>query len=101
MVERAWVQTEADPSDGRRTVVVIPEQTHSRARAYQGVAESRLINALLDGVPHRRRPALMRALEELLVALRERTERAPGTNPMRAGLPEVEARSAAPRSPCA
>ena len=75
MVERAWVQTEADPSDGRRTVVVIPEQTRADARVYQELAESRLINALLEGVPHHRRPALMQALEELLVAFRERTER--------------------------
>jgi DNA-binding MarR family transcriptional regulator len=75
MVERAWVRTEADPSDGRRTLVVIPEQTRADARAYQKVAESRLTNALLDGVPHDRRDAVMRALEELLAALRERAER--------------------------
>jgi MarR family 2-MHQ and catechol resistance regulon transcriptional repressor len=86
MVERAWVQTEADPSDGRRTVVVIPGQTLADARAYQEVAESRLIDALLDGVPHHRRPALMQALEELLAAFRERTERPSGTNLTRSGL---------------
>ncbi len=85
MVERAWVQTEADPSDGRRTVVVIPEQTRADARAHQEVAESRLINALLDGVPDHRRPALMQALEELLVAFRERAERPSGAKLMRSG----------------
>jgi DNA-binding MarR family transcriptional regulator len=85
MVERAWVQTEADPSDGRRTVVVIPEQTHADARAAQKAAESSLIDALLDGVPDHRRPALMQALEELLVTFRERTEHPSGTKPMRSG----------------
>ncbi|MGD0685941.1 MAG: hypothetical protein ABSA03_12590 [Streptosporangiaceae bacterium] len=81
------MRTEADPSDGRRTVVVIPEQTRADARAYQEVAETRLTSALLDGVPRDRWPVLMQALEELLVALRERTKRPSGTNLTRSGPP--------------
>jgi MarR family 2-MHQ and catechol resistance regulon transcriptional repressor len=77
MADRAWVQTQADPSDGRRTVVVIPEQTLAEAKAYQKAAESRLTSALLDGVPHDRQPLLMQALEELLAAFRKRTEQPP------------------------
>lgn len=101
MAERAWVHTETDPSDGRRTVVVIPEQIRSNAMAAQKTAESRLASALLEGVPHHRRPALMQALEELLTAFRERTEPAPGTkrisDPQEAEAPPGP--SATPRSP--
>ena len=51
----------------------VPERTLADARPCQKVAQSRLINALLDGVPHHRRPALMQASEELLVTFREGT----------------------------
>jgi DNA-binding MarR family transcriptional regulator len=74
---RGWVRTEADPSDGRRTVVVVPEQILTRSQEFQQGIERRLADDLLDGVPGARRPELMSALEELLAALRERNQQAP------------------------
>lgn len=72
LVGRGWARTEADPADGRRTVVVVPEPILTRAREYQKGIERRLADALLDGVPATRRPELMAALEELLTVLRSR-----------------------------
>jgi len=73
LAEKAWIQIEADPSDARRTIAVIPEQARASYLAFQQVAEDKLADALLDGVPADRRPGLMTALEELLVVLRSRT----------------------------
>jgi MarR family transcriptional regulator, 2-MHQ and catechol-resistance regulon repressor len=83
LVERGWVQTETDPSDGRRTLVVVPEQNLTEARASQSGINDRLEAALLDGLPPSRRPAMMRALEELLVVLqgRDRAGLAPDPAP--------------------
>ena len=69
---RGWVQTGADPADGRRTVVIVPEQILAQAREFQAGIERRLADALLDGVPSDRQPELMAALDELLAAMRER-----------------------------
>jgi DNA-binding MarR family transcriptional regulator len=77
LAARGWVQTGADPADGRRTVVIVPEQIRTQAREFQAGIERRLADALLDGVPSDRQPELMVALEELLAALRARTTHAP------------------------
>jgi DNA-binding MarR family transcriptional regulator len=77
LATRGWVQTGADPADGRRTVVIVPEQILTQAREYQTGIERRLAGALLDGVPSDRQPELMAALEELLAAMRERATHAP------------------------
>jgi DNA-binding MarR family transcriptional regulator len=77
LATRGWVQTGADPADGRRTVVIVPEQILTQAREYQTGIERRLADALLEGVSSARRPELMAALEELLAALRERTTHTP------------------------
>jgi MarR family 2-MHQ and catechol resistance regulon transcriptional repressor len=74
LAERGWVQIEADPSDGRRTIVVIAEQDRPGIKAAQAPTESHLVNELLDGVPSPRRPELMAALEDLLFTLRQRAE---------------------------
>jgi DNA-binding MarR family transcriptional regulator len=73
MVEREWVWTEADPADGRRTVVVISEQARTDAKALQKEAEDRLMAALLDGTAPEQQTELAKALEELLIILRKRT----------------------------
>jgi len=75
LAERGWVRTEADPSDGRRTVVVVPGEILAGARAAQEGIEARLADALLEGVPSDRQPAVMEALGDLLVAMRAQAER--------------------------
>jgi DNA-binding MarR family transcriptional regulator len=52
MAEREWVWTEADPTDGRRTVVVISEQVRTDAKALQKEAEDRLMDILDGAAPH-------------------------------------------------
>jgi DNA-binding MarR family transcriptional regulator len=75
LAERGWVRTEADPSDGRRTVVVVPGEILAGARAAQDGIETRLASALLEGVPGDRQPAVMEALGDLLIAMRAQAER--------------------------
>jgi MarR family transcriptional regulator, 2-MHQ and catechol-resistance regulon repressor len=71
IVERGWAKTGSDPTDGRRTVVFIPEEMRVEARKYQGQSQARALDRLLLALPPHRRETMTAALEELLAALRQ------------------------------
>src|ERR1700733_6538098 len=55
MVARGWAQTRSDPSDGRRTLVSVPDDVRAEADKYQRLSEARALDRLLAGLPPRRR----------------------------------------------
>jgi MarR family 2-MHQ and catechol resistance regulon transcriptional repressor len=71
MVERGWAQTGSDPSDGRRTLVYIPDDVRRNAEVFRSNSEAHRLDHLLAGRSPARRKAIIAALEELLDALRE------------------------------
>lgn len=70
IVTRGWAVTEADPDDGRRTIVLVPEPTRTQAQQYQREMQSRALDRLLAKVPSHRKKAVASALDELLTAFR-------------------------------
>jgi MarR family transcriptional regulator, 2-MHQ and catechol-resistance regulon repressor len=71
IVERGWAETRSDPEDGRRTVVVVPDEMRAASRAYQQTSQPRPFEEILANVDPSRRPAIMEALQELHDALRQ------------------------------
>ena len=79
MVRRGWVETTTDPSDGRRTLVFVPDEVRRQAEQFQALSEARALDHLLAELPPDRRKSIVDALEELLELLRrEAAENRPG-----------------------
>jgi DNA-binding MarR family transcriptional regulator len=70
---RGWIETRADPTDGRRTVVDVPEDVRRQAREVQARdAGEEVLRPLLAELPARRREQIIAAVAELHEALRNR-----------------------------
>ena len=71
LCERNWAQTRSDPSDGRRTIVYVPQEAQRQARQVQARnATGEVLHPLLAELPARRREAIVSALTDLHDLLR-------------------------------
>jgi MarR family 2-MHQ and catechol resistance regulon transcriptional repressor len=88
LCERNWTQTRSDPTDGRRTIVYVPDEVQRRARQVQARnANEEVLQPLLAELPARRREAIIRALTDLHDLLRNRDN---DTSPARDSTQEVD-----------
>ncbi len=71
LVKRGWAETRSDPTDGRRTLVLVPDHIRQDAQEFQRNTETHTLDYLLAGRSPVRRQAIIAALEELLSVLRE------------------------------
>jgi MarR family 2-MHQ and catechol resistance regulon transcriptional repressor len=75
LVNRGWAQTGSDASDGRRTLVSVPDRIRRESERVQNVTETQSLDHLLAGRTPARRRAIIGALQELLDTLREQEAR--------------------------
>jgi len=95
MVKRGWAQTRSDPTDGRRTLVFVPDRVRRDAQEFRSNTENQTLDHLLDGRSPTRRKAIIAALEELLDVLREQaSEEPPGSNAIRHRAPDPASEAA-------
>ena len=97
LCERHWAQTRPDPTDGRRTVVYVPDEVEHEARQVQARnANDEVLAPLLAELPARRRETIIRALTDLHDLLRNHDNDT--TTPARNSTQEVK-RLLAPQPP--
>jgi MarR family 2-MHQ and catechol resistance regulon transcriptional repressor len=88
LCERTWVKTRSDPTDGRRTIVYVPEDVQLEARQVQArKADEEVLQPLLAELPARRREAIIRALTDLYDLLRHHDNE---TTPARDSAQQVD-----------
>ncbi|MCU1491986.1 MAG: transcriptional regulator, MarR family [Acidimicrobiaceae bacterium] len=74
LIERRWIATRSDPSDGRRVIAYVPDGVAAEAQLLQSQQPEEILQPILEPLPRERRQEVVTALEALVTLFRQRSE---------------------------
>jgi DNA-binding MarR family transcriptional regulator len=72
LIERKWVETRSDPSDGRRVIAFVPDGVAAEARVLES-RQHEILQPILLPLPHERGKEILAALDDLVLLFRQRS----------------------------
>jgi DNA-binding MarR family transcriptional regulator len=73
LIERKWIETRSDPSDGRRVIASIPDSVATQARVVESRQTHEILQPILQPLPNARGQEILAALEDLVLLFRQRS----------------------------
>jgi DNA-binding MarR family transcriptional regulator len=73
LIERRWIETRSDPSDGRRVIAFVADGVATEARVLESRETHEILQPILQPLSNERGEEILAALEDLVLLFRQRS----------------------------